>query len=821
MLKKIAALLLSAMFTISAIPCVSAAIPKEDMEAALKGIQILPEKLSSKVTYDEFLNILKNFKLDDSSLMSAEEYARSNGMIAYGTKYTGTEKITVEDAVKFIVIALGYNIMIESGAEEDYMSAAAQIGLTRGISLAADDMLTSSEMIELLCNLMEAEPLTAALSTDSAYEVASGENLLSLSRDIYIYEGIVTANNNTSIYGTGSVTDGYIEISGDVFFIEYEYDQRLLGKKVVAFIQENRNGDNEILYVGERSDKNTIMQLEADEIEDVLLNEKAIKYCLENNSKEKSAKFSSAVKVIYNGAFYGSYTKEDLMPEQGGLELIDNNGDDVYDVIKVTDFEIMIADSVDAIRKQVTNQYNYEGCLAVLELEDIYEDGRLTVYKDGEEISFSAIAVGDVLNVALSKNAADCICEIYVSSERIQTQISSLDNDEGLAVIEAEEYSLAKDFQKYLTFGGKTVELGKEYVFYIDYFGKIAFYKAVTSSDYVLFHRVYCNDTMDKYFVRYMNIDGEWKESPLANKLKYDGGNYKAEAVYLMLKDAPVQVIRLKENPEGEVKQIIMATETSEYIEDAFTKTPSAKYTYRSNIKTFDHKLFITDSTKIFVMPSEYTNDRAKYYVISAAGYFDGDSSYTLSAYDQDSFGYTDLLSIVDDDTLTDARMGRGLFLVTGKRQAINDDNDILVVLEGSGSGLKDISYYMEDDSVAASIEAGDVINFIMDRRGMISDVRKVTNIKNSFSVSGLSDYYVSYGLINGIISDIDHERGRVQLDCGRKITFPLNTTVPCLEYDKNTNYTELLATRDLIKGDKLVCRLSWGALAEIIRVAE
>ena len=80
-------------------------------------------------------------------------------------------------------------------------------------------------------------------------------------------------------------------------------------------------------------------------------------YLLEGNSSEKRAKIETDKIVIYNGRTTNNYQVTDLLPTYGWVELIDNDRNGRYDIVKITDYDTYVVESYDAITEIMRDKY--------------------------------------------------------------------------------------------------------------------------------------------------------------------------------------------------------------------------------------------------------------------------------------------------------------------------------------------------------------------------------------------------------------------------------------------------------------------------------
>lgn len=825
MIKKIVTLLISLSIVLSAFPCsIQAASADSNKQEILEALNVIDGKMPSKVTHNDFVNALMNIVLSGGAITSPEGFADNYGLTGREGVYNGKEAITVAEAVKYAVIVAGYDIMSKDKTIDSYLPIGADLELLDGVKLATTANLTGDAATTILFNLLEVNPLV--WNYNDSYETQNEEDMLGMYRDIYYHKGIVTANEYTAVNSTEGLREGMIQINGENFDISIPYDENVLGKWVEVYVQESRSEDPAIIYVGTLDSKNEILEIEAKDIETVAEDFSKIDYYVNDGNKVKTAKLANNLKVIYNGEFYGDYATADLKPDIGKLELVSNDGDNTYEIVKVTSYQTMIVEAINASEKIITNKYEFDDCLDYIDLED--SDVIYTIIEDNTEIKLSDISVGDVLSVAKTKNVNDVRYKIYVSSITVETTVNSLDSEEMEIDTEEDTYCYSSEYEKQLSVKGQKIDLGKAYLFYFDVFGNIVYSVKQAENDYCLLYRMYIDDGLDDaVYVKYLTYDNEWQTHKLREKVKFTDTSgvsttVKANAVYNLIGADEPQIVKLKLNKNDEINAITLAHQTSQYKEDTFTKTRSSSYYYRSQANTLGSQIYMTDTTKIFVLPSTASRNTDEYYVVDASGYFNGDALYNnLCAYDIDNFGFTELLSIAYDDALKEAKMGRNMFIITSLGKALSSDDEVCTKVVGTVGGLKDISFLTDNESLFSNYEPGNVINFVMNRRGMINAVRDVANLNDEFTLQNTSDYHAGYSIIKGIITDIDSMGGKIKLDCNGEVAFRIHGEMSCTEYNKTEEECELITIYDLMKGDKLLLRLSNSCIQEIIRVKE
>ncbi len=794
---------------------------EDDAKAMLSGLGIYNQ--TETITKKDFVLSLMGFVFEKEQIVgNAEEYAKTYGMISVGETFNEGEQISTAEAARYAVGLLGYNTKAESygGYPEGYIRTASELKITTGIAVDEKTTLNQSDYIKMLYKMLDAEPMGVTFkdSAAGAMKVRKGETLLSIYRDIYKINGLQTADENTSLYGENGEGDGYIAVDDTKYAISDNITDTFIGRNVTVFYKEDNSNYPKIISITQRNAKNDIITVDAEDIQNIDDDFSVIEYENEK-SNIKKLKIDSVPKVIYNGVFYGAYTKADLMPDEGNLCLIDNNSDGKYDVIIVTSYETVVTENVDSSNYTIYNRYKFEGSASVLNLKSAGDDDKLKIYKDSKLIGIDDIRANDILCVARSKSSTNQMVIIYVTSANSTGKVLAIDSDENIIKIDDQEYKMSKAFRNYTEKMNRMPEVQKEYVFYFDAFEKVAYFKEKLIDSYVILYRAYSDEDNDTYSVQYMDLNGEWKKSNLAKKVTIDDVRYDADVAFNnMLSGINAQVVKLNENSKGEVKEIDFA----EVSEDTrkFTKTSENSYIYRDDPKAFELKIYLENNAKVFVIPQ---NARSKedYSVTSAIGYFKASERYSIIAYDLDEFGFTPLVSYVETSNSKALNTSKTFFIATKKTISLKDDEP-LPVLTGNYGDYCNLTVWGKDSNIFDNVKKGDILNIHIGKDGTVDYVDKLFSTDGQFRPKNASEKYVKHINLAGTVSNIDTDGLKMQLDFGGdKSTYRLDQSISVQIYNKADKECEAGDIYDLRVGDNLFCRTSYGNLKEIVIIRE
>ncbi len=813
MIKKISSLLLSLAISINFAICASAAdaATTEEAQSLLKALGIAKE-MPYSVTVENYVSFLGGMLYESTSL-SPDTIARMTGMIGENESLVKNTRIKYSEAVKYSVIALGYQMQAEQA--KDYMQVAGQLGITDGIMLKADSGLTGDDATRLLMNMLDVEPMKSFHDgTGVIYESTKDETILSLNRGIEEIKGIVTANSITGLTREEGVGEGYIEIDGVVYETAGKFDE-LLGRNVYAYIKNLGAGEYELLYM--HGTKNEEVEISGDKL-DTIDGNYLMYYSEVNENKSEKALLSPTLRVIYNGVFLGDYTNEDLLPENGSVVLINNDRDNDFDVMIVESFKTVIVSGVIADKEVIVNKFRFDGSLKTISLDIENEDHYVNICSaDGKSISFSNIAVNDVLSIAESKSNAPKVIKVYKSDKVIEgTLVSQNKNEETLTVGDV-AYGYTSELYAQLEAETKTIGIGKDYRFYIDSFGNIVYAGFVNELDYYVFYRCYEED--EEFYIMYMDMDEMWNTAKLAKNTVLDGVKLSKDSVHKNVQYHSPQVAKIYFNSNGEVKELKFAQESNEADETRFIKSPEKQLVWRLTPKTFSGSVWMEDGAKVFVFPKDL-KDREKYSVFEVSGYFRQDVGHKFVAYDMDEYGFTSILSANETDN--SQNFSNSIFLVTDVYETFVDGEALSCVNGVFGEFIK---YQLTGESLEtfADVKPGDVIKTHTDRKtGRVDGISKIISVdSDNFEKSGESELYHNDRIITGIVKKADVARSRIQIDCGRDASFRLPSSVPVLIYDKSDRKCEKGTVANLTAGDKVVCRVPYIQFAEIIIIRD
>lgn len=432
-------------------------------------------------------------------------------------KFDPNATISLRDAVKIIISALGYKDAAESrgGYPEGYLQVAYSIGLMdRAVALNGEAM-TRAEVARLIAGALDVEENTDDRST------------LLEKRGFIQLDGIVESVFELQL--GQNLDENQIQIGGKVYKTNIKLfpcpSIELVGRHVSAYYSPK---EEEIVHLNIKGSQNIITIKSRDIVGTPTLTEYKYK---DTNGKTRSAKISNAV-VIYNGELIssGSINSTVLKPASGEVSLIDTDSNNSYDMIYVKGYELVTvsANREGMIYGRLGNQVDLRDC------EYVY------IYYGNTEVSLNDIKADDVLSVMKSPSGEKAW--VHISRETAEGMIESYrkDGEDIVYDIEGEERYLSSAYMSKMDSSyGVSMNLGEYRKIYLDIYGEVAFAEAIEADkEYPNYAYLMEVDTDSRsgltgtVAVRLLTSENKFQyfAIPTREKIRFgrlDGGSYK------------------------------------------------------------------------------------------------------------------------------------------------------------------------------------------------------------------------------------------------------------------------------------------------------
>ena len=715
----------------------------------------------------------------------------------YGNGAFGPEdQVTYEQAIKMIVVALGYELdaQAKGGWSTGYLAVAAREGITKNSNGVVGTPAARGTIAVLVYNSLEVRLMDQWTWTPNGDKDEYGkldETILSQYLGIRKVEGIVESVPFND-YVAGYTADMDVELTfadGAEYFEYYEgkledyalgnltYNASLVpdannfgGKKVVAYVgeeQDDETGDYMIYAIAEKQGANKVTVISANQLVDsgaAFTEEGVIAYREIGAKRVSEIDLDTAVltsgnfgvetaTTVSNTSELATFITTDLGATGGIITLISNDANSKVDVILVTAY------TSEAVVEEVTNDEGvvmfetYRGTLNDIDTED--EDVLNVVIKDGVVATVADIAANDTVSIVDAGDGSFVV--YYVSSKTVTGKVDSYGDDE--VEIGGEEYE-ASPFSAYASdVSGLS---GKEGIFFLNVDGQIAHDEATVDKNYAVI--IGAGPEGRKNLIEVVLADGTTATYELKDEVEYlNQGKIADTAVITALDTLMVDTDDTNDaqgNPKDNSKDgdwnvakgadaytlafnITVKDGKVRKIESLGTPDNASGRDYDEENMSYG-ALSFNDSTVIVSVEAGASEkieaDDVK--VGKVADYFvDGEGDgYNLYGFDFDN---NDIAGLVIGYGLTATVPQDGAaFIFADHRTKIIDDEDA-VVINGFQAG-KNVSYTIMDEDIPTGVNfntmaAGSVLLLgVASADGMISDLEVLFN--GSAVTAGIAD---------------------------------------------------------------------------------
>ena len=691
----------------------------------------------------------------DEWAIIATKLAYDLGIISgYGNgKFGPKDPVTYEQVVKMLVCAIGYGpAAVEYGGwPTGYMKVANDLGITENAVMLQTANAPRGIVAQLVYNCLDVDLMEPVGNGQS--EIKHGHTLLT-DKLGYIYgEGVITGIPGLAYNMAGKVIhENEVEIDGtlicnagttkaaDYFGYRGEFYYKKKGA-TTTLVSFKPDADN------------IVIELSPEKI--AKINEKSITYYTDEYESESETLSTKGAAYIYNGK--AKDLEEITKPNIGNTKIFDNNDDEIIDLIMVNDTRIMVAKSVDSVKKIVVNKYNDERLVLDGEGKDV------EFFKDGKAATFSAIVRDSVLMVTEN----DEKISIDVITKTVDGNVESEEENGQKVVINGNVYEFMPEYAKYLENNEKEqFKIGDDVTIYVTSDNKILYSKIKTVT-MKFGYLVNARADHDKEITqaRIMNSSGKFQIVEFAEKTYINGERVEYDEIEDALAES-AELTNKDANAKGaEMSQLIKYTEAGGKINNIYTMQESGDITrglvlnvayteeshkYSNTTKRLgDTNITLDSKTKVLKIPttrSEYDN----YKISTGVSGLSNTTNYKFEAYDVSETGVAAYI-IVYGTTLTQSWSTIGVVSAISSKLNKDDEsvNEVTIVTNGKAAKKE-----TTDLKVLEGVSVGDVIRYT-NKNGIIDKVAKLYSpvsgnhiILKEITGSGhkFTDYYYGYG---------------------------------------------------------------------------
>lgn len=538
-------------------------------------------------------------------IQTAQETGIINGM-GDGT-FAPDGNVTYAQIATMIVRAMNYTMDAEynGGWPNGYMKVAntADLNLFKNAPGSNDVASDRGVVIKMVYNALLGmyKEITGYENNSPIY--TANRTLAEAKFNLIEEKGVLLGTTKTSISST-ELGENEVEIEYEpedsdeseakVFDCSLTGLEEYLAQKITFYYKENAGLTPEVLAVTYDSSKTTTDTFDAEDIEKVEgFDGDAGSIKVDGVSKVKNC---TGATIVYNGKVLsdadktaiGADLNDMLLPEVGTVKIVDSDKDDVYDVVFVDSYEVMVVSSAGEDRltgkvSAATDNNTVDATTAVtLNLDDSI-DRVVTVTKEGSEVKLRNLKKNDVATIKRSYD--NSVVDIVVTGENITGKVSGLSVkfDNSYATIDGEKYDVAN-------IATGDISTGVEGTYYFDKFGRIAYVEASgtgmlqSGEKYGWIMSGYESEDGNDYIVYMMTQDGTAVEMKLASNLdlwtvdgqtSYSSKEEAAAAVdalistndFLRLNNGtdttPIRLVKYKANSSNAISRLYCAVDST------------------------------------------------------------------------------------------------------------------------------------------------------------------------------------------------------------------------------------------------------------------
>lgn len=684
-------------------------------------------KMAVTLLYDDVMTV--HYDSTPFSDVSAEnEYcnyigaAYSHGLISGtgGAQFNPDAPIKYIDAVKIMVDAMGYGtvVKLDEGYEKGYAAMAAKINLSKKALALSQTKLTGKLAKELLHDSLDVFMADTSFTSNEEYTLYNSGITLMDAIGIYCVKGVLSANEYTGLYNVSGAGESSITV-GEVTALLYNSmdDEKYIGYNVECYYKK---ADNENLVVSILpTGSNNVTVISAQDFEDY--NGDYIRYY--EDDKLSEVKLNDKKFVIYNGRIKDDYTKETFEIAEGTITAIDNSGDGYADVINVRSYDNYIIKGIDTSDMLLYDRYG-----KILDLSEESKKSVVIADASGNEIDFEGIAKHQILSVMADSDFS--YIRIMVCADKLSGRITGI-SDEGTITIDSTgEYELSECIPETEMAEYKLFQKG---TFYIDVFGKIAYFVKDTSGP--LYSMIIAKDDGGSFGdaqLKFIDVNSAVHISAISKKCKVNGVKATSPAAVCNSVEKKEMVI-IELNDENEVISIEKADGD---VLNAINEKESL--TYNGGPRWFGTKLTISATTPIFVYPSEDTTDEDRYFVWNYM--YLAAVSVDIQGFNTKKESYLpDVVAIGEITNKKNFVKYNSTNLVVNKlSQGTDIEGEDIYILSAYTFGSAERKYKIPTDVLSGLIlKPGDMIKISTDRSGKVRAVDKFYDSASGTIYSG------------------------------------------------------------------------------------
>lgn len=734
------------------------------------------------INYYDYMQMIKNVVCGSDAPYDLNGFSKSYGYIKETTTLSMSSYVTYDFAVKAAIKLLGYDKIAEvlDNNEYPYILQINRLGIAKGLNYKPGETIRFNDAAKLIYNTLNENSFEIdSIKTDengSKYNYKkSDETVMNRFMNIYEYDGVLTATPYTAMYGESNI--GKDEIGIGEYTLSYEDAdiEDLVGVKVNAYYKDDNGVKRFVAAVPDEYIET--MTVYAEDISSYDESNKTL-YYFDKSGKKKSLRLNQSASVICNNKGLSQYKQSDFKIDDGYIVFVDNDGNGLYDSVNIKRYSYVLVDSVykHSGESTITNKITFDGNSKITSGSD---DKLVINDADGKDSTISDIKRNDLLEVIYNPDAKNKKTEIKILKDTVLGQPNSVDGGYKEINVNGTKYEFSEYFQAARQKNEKyapTIDIGKQYVFYINSNGKIVAAKLSDKDDY-LYGYLKTAAVTDKGFsaeckIKVYTQNAEWQTYSLNEKIRYNDVKGKTDAEKVISNyigegsETLGQMIAYRLDKDNNVTELKTAVdEDTTDDENVFTKSKTAGLAYRyGSVSNFGAKYFAEAGANVFVIPDDNNEDNFSVIPITS---LIANSTYNVCGYNGDKFKCYDFFTIkVDYSDYSKDTSNRGeIFVISDIVSTLNGDSEEITRIYGITGFLTTFSMDMVSTLKGDDLKCGDAIKFSKDINGNIDSYTKVFDISTKSSPTLGSNADALYRSLSGTVTDVNYEKYRIAID--------------------------------------------------------
>ncbi len=629
--------------------------------------------------------------------------------------------VTYESAAKILVSILGYGLRAEAngGFPSGYIRQAKVTGIEPEHIKNADS-LTAGEAAYMVLSAANTEIMEAAgFGTSITYEVKKDVTWLKSARDTVRYEGVMQANEFTSLYSGNELGKGEVIIDGEKYKTVSDISS-YLGYNLYYYVKS----DDTVIYAYPQTDD--IITINADDIADT--DGRYIKYY--ENGREKSLYLPKDAAVIYNNISYPDYELKSFKIKSGYIEFVKIDG--VIQTAKIFDMRPVYVAAIDTEGEVIYDAINKSSI-------NYGEYKNFTLFdENGDEYDIKKIAAEDVLNMYISKKAD--YATAYKSIRKAEGTITAISGRDGISSLSVDgvEYKISRAG----AIDAASLNTGDKIKIYLDFNGYAVYAEqdARGAARYAYLIGISASGNLEqKFSFKLYDSDGDVKTLDAVKEFKINDKKINGAA------DIPAGLenggaVLYEVNADGLLTRLYTPdTAGSPLITLADTETRmfyprETGYVFAPETdKALSQSFCVDKNTLMLCIPDNAKSAAAKRFSIADPTGFPIFEKRTISAYTKNAESNVAEF-VLEDASLVSKTVStqREAFIVTAVNQVLNDDGDEVYGITFSGKSVKNKEYKTVDKEVALGVDIGDIVIFNLNLQNEITEMRMIVDLNQT-----------------------------------------------------------------------------------------